>query len=47
MEGSMTLSENPRIVFDYAVGGAGQMEVRASDTSNTVWQQAFALTPDS
>jgi sulfur-oxidizing protein SoxY len=47
MESGMTLSEDPRIVFDYVAGGAGEMVVRASDTSNTVWQQAFALTPDS
>ena len=47
MESGMTLSENPHIVFDYSTGGADQIEVRASDTSNKVWQQAFALAPDS
>jgi sulfur-oxidizing protein SoxY len=41
LEGSMTLSENPRIAFDYQINGASLIKVRAKDTSETVWTQDF------
>lgn len=43
LEGSMTLSENPHIEFDYQVNGAAMMHVRAKDTSDKVWTQEFAI----
>src|SRR5882757_2924285 len=36
LEGSMTLSENPRIAFDYQVNGAALIKVTTRDTSDTV-----------
>jgi sulfur-oxidizing protein SoxY len=47
LEGSMTLSENPHIAFDYQVNGAGQLHVTVTDTSNATWEQAFAVGSDS
>ena len=47
LEGSMTLSENPHIAFDYQVNGAGQLSVTVQDTSNATWEQAFAVGSDS
>jgi sulfur-oxidizing protein SoxY len=41
--GSMTLSENPHIEFDYRPNGAGSLTVQVKDTSNTVWQRAFPV----
>jgi sulfur-oxidizing protein SoxY len=41
LESSMTLSENPRIAFDYQINGAALIRVIAKDTSNTVWRQEF------
>ena len=43
MDGGMTLSENPRIVFDYWVNGAGRLHVRAEDTRHAVWEQRFPI----
>lgn len=47
LTGSMTLSEDPRLAFDYRLNGAGQIKVRAEDTSQTVWEQAFPVGPNS
>jgi len=47
LEGSMTLSENPHLAFDYQVNGAGQLHVTVKDTSNATWEQAFAVGSDS
>jgi sulfur-oxidizing protein SoxY len=43
LEGSMTLSENPRIAFDYKVNGASLIAVRTKDTSDTVWTKEFPV----
>jgi sulfur-oxidizing protein SoxY len=43
LEGSITLSENPRIAFDYQVNGAEVIRVRAQDSSNSLWEQDFAI----
>jgi sulfur-oxidizing protein SoxY len=43
LEGSMTLSENPRIAFDYKVNGASLITVRTKDTSDTVWTKEFPV----
>jgi sulfur-oxidizing protein SoxY len=47
LEGSMTLSENPRITFDYQVNGAARITVRTKDTNDTVWQREFPVGSDS
>lgn len=41
LEGSMTLSENPRIVFDYQINGASTINVRTRDTNETEWRKEF------
>jgi sulfur-oxidizing protein SoxY len=41
LEGSMTLSENPRISFDYQINGASTLKVRTKDTNETVWTKDF------
>jgi len=41
LEGSMTLSENPRIAFDYQINGAATIKVRTRDTSDTEWRKDF------
>lgn len=43
MHGSMSLSQNPEIRFDYHVNGADAMEVTASDTDDAAWTQRFAI----
>ena len=45
--GSMTLSEDPRIAFDYRRNGAERIKVRAEDTNGAVWQQDFPIGPNS
>lgn len=43
LEGSMTLSENPRITFDYQINGAALIKVTTKDTNDTVWSQDFPV----
>ena len=43
LDGSITLSENPRIAFDYQVNGADVIRVRATDSSNALWEQEFPI----
>jgi sulfur-oxidizing protein SoxY len=43
LEGSITLSENPRIAFDYRVNGADVVRVRTKDSSNSLWEQEFPI----
>jgi sulfur-oxidizing protein SoxY len=43
LEGSITLSENPRIAFDYQINGADVIRVRARDSSNALWEQDFPI----
>jgi sulfur-oxidizing protein SoxY len=47
LEASMSLSENPRIVFEYQRGVAIDLSVRVQDTSDAVWQQEFAIESNS
>ena len=47
LEGSMTLSENPHIEFDYRFNGAAAIHVTAKDTSDAVWVQEFPIGPGS
>ena len=43
MEGSMTVSQDPSIDFDYEVNGAEEMKVRLQDSDGGVWQSTFPL----
>jgi sulfur-oxidizing protein SoxY len=43
MKGSMTLSQNPEIDFDYRVNGADKMNVVAKDSDGASWQQSFPI----
>jgi sulfur-oxidizing protein SoxY len=43
LEGSITLSENPRIAFDYQVNGADMIRVGANDSSGSRWERAFPV----
>jgi sulfur-oxidizing protein SoxY len=43
LEGSMTLSENPRISFDYQINGASAISVTTKDTNETVWKRDFPV----
>ena len=47
MDGGMTLSENPRIVFDYRLNAAGHLRVRTEDTQHAVWEQTFPIASSS
>jgi sulfur-oxidizing protein SoxY len=47
LEASMSLSENPRVVFDYQRGAATHLSVRVRDTSDAVWQREFAIDSNS
>jgi sulfur-oxidizing protein SoxY len=43
VKGSMTLSENPHIEFDYWPNGAGPLKIKVTDTSKTVWTREFPV----
>jgi sulfur-oxidizing protein SoxY len=43
MRGSMTLSQNPTIDFDYRVNGAETMRVYVSDSDGASWQRSFPI----
>ncbi|CFX16509.1 Sulfur oxidation protein SoxZ [Candidatus Filomicrobium marinum] len=43
MAGSMTLSQNPSIDFDYRVNGAHALDVTISDSDGVSWQQSFPV----
>lgn len=43
MKGSITLSENPVIDFDYRVNGSDKMQVVLKDTNGTKWQSTFPI----
>jgi sulfur-oxidizing protein SoxY len=45
LDGSISMSENPHIEFDYRVNGAAQLRVTAKDTSDSVWNQVFSVGP--
>jgi sulfur-oxidizing protein SoxY len=43
MKGSMTLSQNPVIDFDYRVNGAEKMRVLVRDSDGAEWQASFPI----
>lgn len=43
MQGSMTVSQDPSIDFDYELNGAEEMKVRLQDSDGGVWQNTFPL----
>ncbi len=43
VKGSMTLSENPHLEFDYRPNGAAALKIKVTDTSHTVWTRAFPI----
>jgi sulfur-oxidizing protein SoxY len=43
MRGSMTLSQNPTIEFDYKVNGATQMQVLVNDSDGASWEKSFPI----
>lgn len=47
MTGSITLSQNPVVEFDYVTNGAGEMTAVAKDTSGSAWEKRFPIGPAS
>lgn len=47
MRGSMTLSQDPAITFDYRPNGAEAMRVSVSDSDAARWEKAFPIGPSS
>jgi sulfur-oxidizing protein SoxY len=43
MKGSMTLSQNPVIDFDYKVNGAETMQVLVNDSDGASWEKSFPI----
>ena len=43
MKGSMTLSQDPELDFDYRVNGSEKMHVLVSDSDGASWQQSFPI----
>jgi len=43
MKGSITLSQNPTIDFDYRVNGAQTMQVLVKDSGGASWRQSFPI----
>jgi sulfur-oxidizing protein SoxY len=43
MKGSITLSQNPVIDFDYRVNGAETMQVLVTDSDGASWQKSFPI----
>lgn len=43
MRGSMTLSQDPEIEFDYRVNGSESMQVTVTDTNGASWQESFPI----
>jgi sulfur-oxidizing protein SoxY len=43
LDGSMSLSENPRIWFDYRLNGAARIRVEVRDTDGAAWTQDFPV----
>jgi sulfur-oxidizing protein SoxY len=46
-EGSIALSQNPMIEFDYKRGGSQEFEVTMKDTDGGVWTKKFQISPQS
>jgi len=47
MAGSITLSQNPKVSFDYVTNGATELTVTARDTSGATWTKSFPIGPGS
>ena len=47
IEGSMSVSQDPRFEFDFLTNGADELAVTAGDTSGATWEKAFPLGPAS
>jgi sulfur-oxidizing protein SoxY len=43
MKGSMTMSQNPVVDFDYRVNGAETMHVLARDSDGASWERSFPI----
>ena len=43
IDGSISLSENPVVEFDYRMGGEAAFDVTAKDSDGMVWQRTFNL----
>jgi sulfur-oxidizing protein SoxY len=43
MKGSITLSQNPTVDFDYRVNGAQTMRVLVKDSDGASWQKSFPI----
>ncbi len=43
MKGSMTMSQNPVVDFDYRVNGAERMHVLARDSDGASWERSFPI----
>ena len=43
LEGSITMSQNPFVEFDFLTNGAEKMKFTAHDTDGNSWQQAFPI----
>ena len=41
--GSISLSENPVVEFDYRMGGSGPFNINVSDSDGTKWQRSFEM----
>ncbi len=41
--GSISLSENPVVEFDYRMGGSGPFNINVSDSYGTKWQRSFEM----
>ena len=47
MDGSITLSENPTIEFDFPAGGADKLDVTMKDSDGAEWRHEFNVGPAS
>ena len=47
MQGSISLSEDPRIDFSYQLNGASHLKAHMEDTSGAVFDKEFAIEPSS
>ena len=47
MQGSISLSEDPRIDFSYQLNGASHMKAHMEDTSGAKFNKEFQIEPSS
>lgn len=47
MTGSITLSQDPQVTFDYLSNGAHEMVVKVTDTDGASWAKTFPIGPGS